>query len=160
MSMLRAAIVLILTGAASVAYADQMTCESQQEATTRCPLNGPASVTLAEQISQALDAHPDKAAQLVGQLAIHYADVPLLVLSKNHGAILEALLKYLDALYFAEVVPALSKHTRACYTAEQQPRCQASNQCSHVHPRCVRRQAIARKTQTLSPLPSAALWHP
>ena len=52
MSMLRAAMVLILAGGSSVALADQVTCESQQEATARCPLSGPASVTLAEQISK------------------------------------------------------------------------------------------------------------
>src|SRR5512138_1089005 len=52
MSTLRAAIVLILAGGASVAFADQVTCESQQEARAACPLNGPATVTLAEQISR------------------------------------------------------------------------------------------------------------
>lgn len=52
MSALRAAIVLILAGGASVAFADQVTCESQQEARAACPLNGPASVTLTEQISR------------------------------------------------------------------------------------------------------------
>ena len=49
---LRAAIFLVLAGSASLAFADQVTCESQQEATERCPLNGPSSVTLAEQISK------------------------------------------------------------------------------------------------------------
>ena len=52
MSALRAAIVLIFAGGASVAFADQVTCESQQEARASCPLNGPATVTLAEQISR------------------------------------------------------------------------------------------------------------
>src|SRR2546429_157349 len=104
-------------------------------------------------VSVGSDSHTNNAVRNLGNSNLGLA-------GRQLGAILEALLKYLDALYFAEVVPALSKQTHACYTAEQQPRCQASNQRSHVHPRCVRRQAIARKTQTLSPLPSAALWHP
>src|SRR5205823_4351797 len=38
-----------------------------------------------------LDADRAKARQLVGQLAAHFPQVPILVISNNHGAILEAL---------------------------------------------------------------------
>src|SRR5438876_241009 len=78
-------------------------------------------------VSVGRDAHTHNAVGNLGNSNLGLA-------GRQLGAVMDALLKYLDALYFADVVPALSKPAGASHSAEQQPRSQASNQLSHVHP--------------------------